>query len=146
MRAFLLVLALAASTASASTHPMLGTWTGQLPNEPEHIVLELTFHHIDEAGLAHGMLCHAWRYLGTFRLWDLGPGPDTAATPEIVNTKGTVAKFGFYNVTYDLFVTGSHTLGLHLTVDGRRYKLTLKRTAPSDAPCISRMRTRPPPG
>ena len=143
MRAVALILALAFGAPNAWAHPMLGTWVGYLPNDPEDIVVELTFTHVDDAGLASGMLCHVWRYLGITYVWDLGVGPGTAATPEQIVPHRLAFTFAFNDTDYTAHRTGPKTITLHLARGEHTNKLQLIRTDPTDAPCSSRVRIRP---
>ena len=148
MRALLVLLALATGaigTANAG-QPIVGTWVGGLPNKPEDITLELTIAHIDDQGLGYGMLCHIWGYLGITYVWDLGTGPRTAATPELLNRGRVSIAFSFNDVEYTFFRPKGNTLRLHLKRRGQLHKLRLQRTDREAAPCISRieLRTTPP--
>ena len=143
---FALALALASGTAKAASHPMIGTWVGYMANEPEDIVVELTFTHIDDAGLASGMLCHVWQYLGTTYVWDLGIGRGTATTPEMLDRHRVRFTFSFNDTTYTLYRVSSATLGLSLERKGKVERIRLKRADPARAPCVSRMKTLAAPG
>ena len=144
MRALLLFLALttgATGTANAG-NPIVGTWVGELPNDPEDITVELTIAHIDDQGLGYGMLCHIWGYLGVTYIWDLGVGPGTAATPELVSRGRVSITFSFNDVEYTFLRPRGNTLGLHLKRRGQLHKFRLQRTAREAAPCISRIEPR----
>lgn len=140
MRILLLTLTLLAGAAHAAQDRLVGTWVGELPNEPEPIVVELTVARIDDSGIAYGMLCHIWKYLGITYVWDLGVGAATAATPTRINRNGAAFAFGFNDVQYKMAPMGSKRLRVHLTRKGQLHKLTLDRTEPSEAPCLSRVK------